>query len=372
MVYVLPIILTIIFVFLYDYGKIRDGKKMAIAFLILYLIFLSGFQYMIGSDTENYMLEFKEMVVLEKLTHEDLLTINRQPLWIIFFSLCKTICNDYFFFKILFAIFLNLSVFFIIVRYSKWPFITILLYELGTYLPMNFETMRESIAVSLGMIGIHSFVTKKYIYFWCLSLLAFFIHISAIVLFFVPIALKVRLTLRKVIYILPFFTIIALLMSRFSFELQMLDSLFTNDMLKAAEHYANNGERMGIPINFILIIGFEYFLFLLLVKIGNCDQWILQLFVIFLFLLVIGKFLPITYRFNRYFCIFGYVCITEMLRVFYFYFLRSLPKNIIILFIVFLFSYSSVKGLFILEQGHRQIEYYYPYKTIFDTRRLQN
>ena len=80
------------------------------------------------------------------------------------------------------------NIFKLIKTYSKHPFSVILIYYCSfTFIEFNFELMRETIAVAIFlMYGIKYYLSKKWIKYYLIVLLAYSFHPSAMMMFLLP------------------------------------------------------------------------------------------------------------------------------------------------------------------------------------------
>ena len=133
MVYIIPLIIAIFGIYYYDY---KDNARYKNAFfwgLMFYCVLVSGLSYRMGIDIVNfYETEFYEKYpVISHVDENYLLNFpRRQPGWLLFASICKTIIPDFNFMKTVIAFFVNISMFLTIRRYTDNVFLGVLLYML--------------------------------------------------------------------------------------------------------------------------------------------------------------------------------------------------------------------------------------------------
>ena len=176
-------------VYLYDIrGKIRAKN---IAYILIFIIFvlLSTLRFRVGGDALFYEDFFPHMPDLSSVFHflQNNNYINYQPFWIMLVAICKSIFNNVIFFQLVHSLIFDIILFIFIRRYSSKPFtvITVMFVSL-LYFYYSFEIQRESIAVGVFLLNIKNLENKKWIpyYFW--ALFSFMFHISAVILFFLP------------------------------------------------------------------------------------------------------------------------------------------------------------------------------------------
>lgn len=368
MVYLTPFFFIVFFIFIYDFGGKYPVRKPAYILMLIWLVCISGFQFEIGTDTEYYMLEFSDIPPLSQLESSDFLRLNRQPGWIIFFSFCKTISADYSFFKILQALFLNSAFFWFIWKYSKCPFVSLLLYALLSFLPLNFETMRESFAIACFVFSFPFLEKGSYLKYYLGALIALSFHISAIVLFVVPLLKFLRVNYTTTLRLIPLLLIFIVVLTIYPIDTHILDLMFDERLAANASEYLEGQTKMSFPIFYLLIMAFEYIIFLFYVKNGDDNQWLLRLFLFAFILSLFGRSLQIAYRFSRYFCVMDYVCTASMVVFLSKKIAHGSIRTIIVLLIITIFTYSTVSSYFQYNTkiGGKRIDSYYPYKSIFD------
>lgn len=155
-------------------------------FLFVSLVLVAGLRYMNGGDTHNYYDAFLDSPELSSLTKSTFDDSRYQAGYVIFLAFCKSISNNFVVVQLFEAIFLNAIIFFFIKRESKTPFLAIALYFLLNYFELNMEVMREGLAVAFGLLYYIALNNKKYL--WCIIwfLLAYSMHVSALILLVFP------------------------------------------------------------------------------------------------------------------------------------------------------------------------------------------
>ena len=197
MIYFVILFLLLFFTLIYDFLKVKSGKKMMYYIALIILICLSGFRYRVGGDTLMYMLLHPELPSLSEIGSFQSMNEKFQPLWIFFVAVSKSITEEFYMIQLLHALIVNVLIFSFIKSNTKYVFTAILLYYIGYYGYFNFEILRESIAIAIFLYSIKFIKNKKWVAYYTISLLALFFHFSAIVLFVIPLLLKLRFNLSR-------------------------------------------------------------------------------------------------------------------------------------------------------------------------------
>ncbi|WET70814.1 EpsG family protein [Sphingobacterium sp.] len=187
MVYLLLSILLLIFTLAYDLKIAKTGKDFWYWSFFVCFTALSGFRYKVGGDTLEYFNSFTNQIpTLKSLNITHFETIRYEPFWILLNSFCKTIIDDFAFFQIVHAIFINVVIFRFFKKNTQYLFTAILIYWLFFYLYFNMEILRESIAISFFLLAYPYLSTKRLGKFYILVFCAIMFHASAVFLCFLP------------------------------------------------------------------------------------------------------------------------------------------------------------------------------------------
>ena len=201
MIYFIILFLLLFFTLIYDFFKVKSGKKIVYYIVLIGLICLSGFRYRVGGDTLMYMIVHPRLPSLSELGSNYAINEKLQPLWIFFVAVSKSITEEFYMIQLLHGIIINTLIFNFIKSNTKYIFTAILLYYIGYYGYFNFEILRESIAVAIFLYSIKFIKNKKWVAYYIISLLALSVHFSAIVLFVIPLLLKLKFNLSRALII---------------------------------------------------------------------------------------------------------------------------------------------------------------------------
>lgn len=184
--YVIFFVVSIFAIIYCDICKKIRYRKCLFYLLLIYSILLSGLRYRVGLDTLNYMLFYGDIPDLNTLSWEDFSNYSLQPFYLLLCALAKTISPEFYVFQFIHALIVNSIFFGFIKRYTSHPFWGIFLYFYIYYGYFNFEILKESLAISMFLLAFPYFVERKWLKYYLIVVLALMFHLSAVILFFIP------------------------------------------------------------------------------------------------------------------------------------------------------------------------------------------
>lgn len=366
MVYIIILFSLIILVWNYDICHKKNYKWSFFWGLCLVFILYAGLRYRIGGDTIGYMSSFEYYPdIFTTGISEGIKKVQNlseeyerfKPGWIIYVMLIKGIWNNFFFMQFINAIILNLSIFIVIKRYSSYPFMTLLIFFFNfKFFELEFEVMRESIAVSIFMLlSINPYVEKKWLKYYVGSLLATCFHPSAYVTLIFPLFSYLKLSLKwNVILfcIIPFIIGIAgrIILGDILNLVLGGDDYVSNYVNSSLDRDFNNNYIVmysTIPIILSLIVAFGW-------KIIRKDS-----FVPLLFLTICFYFFSLIYftssRLGNYIIIVSYISITPI----FISWLRQFRTMVVPLIVILSLSIPNVYTFF---KSEHSFSLYFPYQ----------
>lgn len=201
MIYIVIIIYLVICSLTYDFIKSNKGKKTNFFIILIVLILLAGLRYRVGGDTLRYIDMYDYIPTIKNFSFNDIIFEKFQPLWTLLTSLAKSISPNFIVLQIILALIVNTTMLFFFKNNTKYYFTAILLYFLYFYGNLNFEILRESLAISMFLISIKYYKQSKWFQYYIFITIAFFFHYSAIILFFLPLLKKINLKLYHLLLI---------------------------------------------------------------------------------------------------------------------------------------------------------------------------
>ncbi len=277
---------------LLDFYKLKVSKKWIWIFNLILFVSLVGFRYKLGGDTFNYMRDFEDSPYINNLSSDDLFGKKYSPLWIFFFSLIKSIWNDFVFFQLIHALFVNCIVFWFIGKYAKYVFTCILFYFFFFYLYFNTEILRESISICIFLLSVPSFIKKNWIKYFLIILLSILFHYSALVLLIFPLFRNMKIGVLNLLLIIT--------------SLYIIPEIVLQFLPPVIKLYYDEYVMYGLNIYGYLTNAFYFLLFPLLVLklqrlVSNGDKDF-DVFITIFFVITIYSFLApsISMRFYNY------------------------------------------------------------------------
>jgi|GEM_PF-2099792 len=182
--------------------NLRNSKKIYCITIAVILIFFSGFRsYNIGTDTPAYVQVFLNSDKISLNFLKDILT-KREPLFLLYLALVRTISDNYSLFLLPIAIFYISTASSFIYKYSKTPLISyIILLSMG-YFSFSMAGLRQTIGYAILIIATDKLIDRKYLISVLLIFIASLFHITSLTFFVVFIVLLVPLNAWYIIYIL--------------------------------------------------------------------------------------------------------------------------------------------------------------------------
>lgn len=323
MIYLLIIFTISVCAYRYDFRGLKRNKFFWYYAIMVVLILLAGLRYRIGVDSIRYENAYQHVPLLGDLSVKDFIIITYEPLYLLFTSIAKSLSEDFWVMQMLHAILVNIVVFRFIRLNCRHLFFTLLLYFVFLYSDFMFETMRESCAVSMFLLGWEYLKKGKLGIFCAFALIAFGFHVSAIVLSCIPL-LKVlglwnRLKINKYSILVFFaFSLMGLFVGRYIFHYIVQMNISELMTLKAEQHDGAiiGGQVMNVFGMLVTILRYILFPFLACVALkqyGRINQNIeSMLFLCFTFI-VLSFGVALFYRFNNYFYIFAIIVMSEVM-----------------------------------------------------------
>jgi len=378
MIYFITIVTLLILISIYDFNKIVKGMNLYYYIVLVVFILTAGLRYRIGLDTIRYMNHFQDMPTLFNVSFDD---YNETKFSAIYYSLAlisKTIHPSFVFFQILHAIILNSVVFYFIKKNTRYIFSGALLYYLFCFTNFNFEVLRESIAIVFFLLSVKSLLRRNWIKYYLFVLLAFLSHPSAILLFFIPFFIHLRMTKLVYIYMGGVF-LFSLMISDYVTPIFELISI-TDSLSEKADRYLDS-ELMGQVFNINgLIKNFIIFIFFPLISMSFLKRKFsfeskYEFLIIFnFFVSIMAIKFGLFYRYFNYFIIFDVILFAEFGGKLYVYLSSKLnvysSSKFSLFFVAIIFSsiiFLQVYSYFTPIGKYERIKVYsryYPYSSI--------
>lgn len=383
MIYLVLLIYLLCLVLIYDVQGKQKNKQKHFYYVLLFMIFVVGLRFRLGTDTVIYMDDFKEYPKLQNLSLKDFTDSRYQPFWIILNSVGKSL-GDF-----VCVQFLTATLHIGILGYAlkrlcpSLIFSTLFMYYLFDFTRLNMEVMRESIAIGIFLLFILAINDKKIWKALILTVIATNFHVFALPVFGVYwlyykfIAGKTTLNLFLVAFILLFCIVNKDFMA--DFILNTMVDQGEDGYNDAVLMYANSEMYGQSDLNWkgtLLNLMKPIFLIIMMLALRKkCKSIILinnELFSTAIWLAVIFSLckysMPIMERPYNYMCIF--TCI--LYSIFYMNIVSKVVERYKIcvqigismcLAMLSIYNYHRSDGL---AETERYYSRYYPYSSVFD------
>lgn len=343
---------------------------------LIIMICIVGFRYRIGGDSIRYEDGYDSIPEIQELFKNKYwwLDFEYQPLWIIFASICKTITPNFIFLQVIQATFVNCVFFYYAHKMCRYKFGFVILYFFYNYIYFSCEILRESIAVAIFIIGFKYLVSKSYIKYYFVCIMAFLFHMSAVILFIFPLIYNKlsnqygwKSYIISILGGLVFSLVIQIILPK-------IGSLFlSSEYLLYKVQYAMNEENLNI---FGVISQFFFMIPLILTgmyvdkgvtkEICKEKNFIIACLIIIATLSIIFPFLG---RWRNYFIIFYLYYLSDFL--FSIKFKQIWRIGAVFSFFIFMIQninfYKSYPNIAVGENNSiRKYKMYYPYHSILD------
>jgi hypothetical protein len=255
MIYFLVLSLLMIAAFFYDYLYIKNSfRNLTYWFFLIVFIIVSGFRYKVGGDSIGYLRSFENDVpTLANINFDFLFKYKWEPLFNLLMSFSKTISSDFSLFQIIHAIILNVLFFNFFKKYTKNIFTTLIIYAFFSYLYLNTEILRESLAIAIFTLMYPEFEKKSWKKYYIWAFVACGFHTSALITLLFPLFRNIQFTKKALYYlglIFLFFFVLNIIL-----PIDKLIALFGQGISGKLEYYSNVKMNInGTIFKFVLFV----------------------------------------------------------------------------------------------------------------------
>lgn len=330
MIYFLIFLFLLWLSYTYDYRGQKVGYGLSLSITLIIFIALAGLRYRVGGDTGTYMKYFETAHTLGRLIPLDFTASRFAPGFVILTSSLKTVINDYLFFQLFHAVVINCVVFWFIRRNCKHVFFALFLFFNFLYFYLTFEQVRESFAVAIFLLAWPAFKNNRWWLWYLASLLAFSMHVSAFIMFFLPLinlpGIRNLFVYRKYTWMICVgVLLLSYLIQATLFQYIQLLSL-TDAMADRAQIYGNITREASFNFNKIIGSFFQYIIYPLLAlyflhceyKQQDLDSEQRNTFkkenmmvLMSVYISILSIFVGIFVRYNNYFFLFAIIAISD-------------------------------------------------------------
>lgn len=368
-------------VLVYDLNGSTKYNELFYWATFLFLTCIAGFRYRLGIDTIAYMQIFEsEIPLLSNFLYYykmDMLPFEIGSSFI--FSLGKTLSDSWDFTQFLIAIITNVSIFTFAYKNSDYKFTFILLYFIFLFFDLNYETLRQALALSIALYAFQYLKTKSYLLYYILSILAISCHIVALMLLIIP-WLQIQFN-KKVLIILSIsiFLTSSIIWALSENAVSFIDSLGIEFLTNKTTGYLTGSwalDEAGINSNWkgwlmsFILLPLQCILLIFCVKTNSSiatHKFLMPFFLLWCILIPIQKILPVTYRFVEFiypfiFIVFAEIIITTLKNK---YSYRHFALCILIMILLYSRVYQRFFTIDSIRHSQPRLVSCYPYANTF-------
>lgn len=385
MVYLLIFILIFFGVYRYDYCRQEKGKFVYLAIICMLFILVAGLRYRLGQDTLSYLMDYERLRPITNLGPRDFERTRFAPGFVIFTSIFKQFTSDFTYFQVFQAAFVNIILFYFFNKYTKHVFFAILIYFFYEYFIYSFQQMREAMAVCIFLLSWPFFLKGKWLWWYLASFLAFTFHISAIVMFVVPLICLPGIRQlfifgkRTLIICFVLMVVFALIQSLFFKYIELL--AVTDAMVERAQTYSKSdlgGTTLNIAGFISQLIRFIIYPLIALYFIkkrqdaggGKVFNKFNAFVLMSIYISLVSFFISILLRYNNYFFPFATILLADWVFSYIPQGHRKIKFKFAYWVLIFLpmFGMQFYNYLGKINKSGTMKSYmvYYPYRTVFD------
>lgn len=376
MIYLLILFTILFFLYLTEVKGKRAWTLPGCYIVWLLFVLVAGLRYRVGGDSLYYQDIYPSLPSFGELKNYGLYENGYGPLWYLFCAATKAIDSRFVVMQIVHALIINTAMVYFFNKYSKHLFACLLVYYVFYYLYFNMEILRESLAIAVFLPNMKNLVNKRWTRYVLGSIVSLGFHLSAIVLFILPLLMKM---LQKK-HIKPALTILMASIAGLLFILQnMADDLeFLPLILLTKMHSYGTREMNNINgiINDLLPFLAYWLVYWVHARLQKreaapqAEQRTDLLFKAFLFFAFLGGFNEGIFRFTNYLTPLAVAyAVNVVYRVAQGKGMRK-QMNLLVSCLAFLIlfahkSYYYYKDTSPLADHTRRYELWYPYESVF-------
>lgn len=374
MIYIVIFALLMFCIWYYDVQKNFRYKEISYWTIFAIFFLVSGLRYKIGIDSLMYMSlwsqygdmwDFHWFDDIVKFQQRSDYVSRFQPGWVLYCIILRGFSHDYTIVQIVTSLLFNVALFKVIKKYSKTPFLTLLIFYMNfTFIELEFEVMRETVAVSIFLLcSFDAWINKKWVKFYIWTFVAFMMHTSAIIMFALPLLRNINWSLLKLslIIVLP------------GFLLGIAGRIILGDLLNAflggddfISQYTASAFEKDNNFNYLLMYGFKPTLLYIFAAWGFKrfrQKELIPLVFLTISFMYMGMFYFTASRLMNYIIVIVLIAVTPLIQdlIVKFRTMWIVPLLLIIYSIPFIYQLTEPRNL----------ARYYPYQWVIDPHQTQ-
>lgn len=295
----------------YDIKEEKKYKKTWYAFIWAYLTIISGLSYRLGGDGMVYVWQYPMYTTYDGFSLEALTSYsNRLPGWVALVKCCKLISDEYWVFKLIHAIVVNSLIGYFVKYNAKHIFTTTLFYFVLMYFDLNFQLLRQVVAMGLFLYGIKYIRNNQLIKYYIINVLAILFHESALIGLVFPLMSLVKINKISLPIWLSFVCILYIFGATVFSNLLVYASTF---MMEKAAYYSFDMESPSV-LSMIFNITLSAIIPLIVIAHQREKCTVVNLgAVLYGLCYIVGCNVPIFYRFTYFYQIFFYIFYVDLI-----------------------------------------------------------
>ncbi len=183
MPYLLTILILIVSILLFDFQKVRKGRGYVLALAWIMLTLTSGLAYHLGVDVNQRVWLFYNV---SEYPVNELGNLREDIGYVIYTYILSHCFHGYVVLQLLTSAFITTAVMLFLKRYSRHFFTALLIYYVFSYIHLNMEVVKTSMAISIFLFAWRFMEERKYLKYYILVVLAASFHFSAIITWIIP------------------------------------------------------------------------------------------------------------------------------------------------------------------------------------------
>lgn len=368
MIYLIVLLVIIFCVIHFDICGYNKNSHKWYLVIWIYLTLVSGLAYRLGGDGIVYVWQYPYLYNTDEGFGWTALTSyqNRLPAWVLLNKLCKLVTGDYWFFKFVHAIIVNSLFGYYIKTNTKHIFSSTLIYFVLLYFDLNFQLLRQVLAIGFFLYGLKYYNTNKWLKYYLICTVAVLFHESALIAFVFPIMKTISYNKKTMFLLLGLVFVLFYVGNKFFNSLLFsLPELFAEKAIT----YESAGQSSSLVTLFFNIV-----LSSIIPVIAVCYKKKKDInsigAITYGLCYAIGCNVPIFYRFSFYFQLFFYIFYIDLFFSICSSVAHSIKKKDALVFL-----YLSIVFLFLVFRGRMYFSnygdtgkpswvQYYPYSSI--------
>lgn len=303
---------------------------------------------------------------------------HQMPGWTLLMLICKTISDNFVLPKTVIAVFSNVVIFNFIKKHSAYPFISILFFGFILYLNLNFNALRQLMALSVFLLAYDSLINKRYLKYYIIVFIAYLFHSSALICILFPLLHLIKLSTTTLIVASISVSVISILLlisdlgNMINLFIVFSGQYLTDDINALADMYLFENFDTGLNIFgiakiIVSIISTVIVVISAFFSKNQNDNFLIKLCLVYCIFYALNFSVGVAFTRLLYYVDLFYICILPLGVI---EISKRLAKKNIVLTLVFL-SYLLLDPIAELRNINKKTDYplyvqYYPYYSVFN------